>query len=610
MRPIITTSPDGIAYRDLNGNSRMDPYEDPRLTAEERTADLLARLSLEEKVGLMFHPVIEAGPDGALLESAGPSGRPPTSEVVCRKLINHFNVHHLGEPRLAARWMNALQALAEATSPHGIPITVSTDPRHAFMENSEVSWRSTGFSQWPEALGLAAIDDLDTIRRFAEVARAEYLAVGIRSALHPQIDLATEPRWARQAGTFGVEAQRVGEYVRAYLAGFQGETIGPDSVSCVTKHFPGGGPQADGEDPHFPYGRDQVYPGDNFEYHLKPFRAAIDAGTVGLMPYYGRPIGLVRRGEKIEEVGFGFNKQIMTGLLREELGFQGVIVTDWKLVEDRLIDGRVFPARAWGVEQLDAEARVLKVLDAGCDQFGGEDFTDRLIGLVRDGRVPESRIDESARRLLLVKFRLGLFDNPYVDEDHAAEIVGNPEFRRAGFVAQARSVTVLEDNRALPIRCGLKLYLENVDPEIAAGYGTVVTDPAEADLGIIRLAAPYEPRDDIPMERKFHQGSLEFPPGLTYRLAQLSTVVPLVVDVALERPAILTPLTGLARVLVGTFGTGDAALFAALTGEIRPEGALPVEIPRSMDAVRSSRPDMPADTDDPVYPLRAGRRVE
>ena len=598
-----------VTWRDLNGNGVMDPYEDPSLPAGKRTTDLLGRLSLEEKVGLMFQTVIEAGADGTLLEDPGAISKSPTSEVVLDKYLNHFNVHALGTPREAALWSNALQRLAEKT-PHGIPVTVSSDPRHAFLENSGTSFSAGSFSQWPEPLGLAALHDVDAIRRFADIARREYRAVGIRAALHPQVDLATEPRWGRQVHSFGDDADAATRAVVAYLDGFQGAELGPESVACVTKHFPGGGPQRDGEDAHFPYGREQVYPGGRFDLHLAPFRAAIASGTAGMMPYYGMPVGLVVDGEEIEPVGFGYNRQIVTGLLREKLGYDGVVVTDWELVNDNAVGGQVLPARAWGVEHLSPTDRMARILDAGADQFGGEECVELLLDLVRTGRVPEARIDESARRLLLVKFRLGLFDDPYVDEDAAEAVVGNPEFRAAGHRAQAQSVTVLENrDNTLPLARSPQdrtVYVEGVDAATAAGLGTIVADPADADLALVRLAAPFEPRDDLFLEAYFHQGSLDFPPGLVSRLARIAAVTRLVVDVTLDRPAILTPLVEHCAALTASFGTSGPALLDALTGAIPPQGRLPFEIPRSMQAVRDSREDVPHDTADPIYPVGSG----
>ncbi|MDQ1124650.1 glycoside hydrolase family 3 protein [Microbacterium trichothecenolyticum] len=600
------TAPDGTRFRDLNGNGVMDPYENPTLSVDERTDDLVARLSLEEKCGLMFQTVIEVGDDGEVLEAPGRISKSPTTTVVVHKNMNHFNVHAIRTARQAATWNNNLQALAEAT-PHGIPVTISTDPRHAFVENTGVAFSAGPFSQWPEGLGLAALDDVDTVREFAEVARREYVAVGIRAALHPQIDLATEPRWGRQAQTLGQDAERVTAFTAAYLQGFQGDELGPDSVACTTKHFPGGGPQQGGEDAHFPYGREQVYPGGMFDYHLEPFREAIRRGTAAMMPYYGMPVGLEVGGERIEEVGFGYNRQIVTGLLREKLGYDGVVVTDWELVNDNHVGDQVLPARAWGVEHLTAVERMEKILDAGSDQFGGEECVDMLIDLVRSGRVSEERIDASVRRLLRVKFQLGLFDDPYVDVDEAERIVGNAEFRALGERAQARSLTVLvNEGSILPLRPVDAVYVEGFRPDDVAELGRVVTDPAEADLAIVRIGAPFDPRDDLFLEAWFHQGSLEFAPGLVYRLNQIAASCPLVIVVNLDRPAILTPFVGHAAAIVADYGSSAAAVLDALTGRVAPRGRLPIEIPRSMDAVRSSREDVPSDTGDPIFPVHHG----
>jgi beta-glucosidase len=613
MEPVRLTSPEGVEYRDLNGNGQMDPYEDPRLDVDARVEDLLGRLSLEEKVGLMFQTVIEAGEDGSVLEHPGKISKSATSTVCLGKHLTHFNVHVLEDARMAARWHNNLQAIAE-TSPHGIPVTVSTDPRHAFMENAGVSFTAKAFSQWPEPLGLAALRDVDAVREFADIARQEYVAVGIRAALHPTLDLATEPRWARQAGTFGQDPDLVTELGVAYLKGFQQESLGPGSVACTSKHFPGGGPQKDGEDAHFPYGREQVYTGGRFADHLKPFPPIIEAGTAAIMPYYGMPVGLEIDGEKIEEVGFGYNRQIVTGLLREKLGYDGVVVTDWELVNDNHVGDQVLPARAWGVEDLDPHGRMELILEAGADQFGGEECVEVLLDLVRQDRVTESRIDASVRRLLAVKFRLGLFDNPYVDEDAAAETVGRQDFRDAGYAAQARSVTVLanrgggEGPPILPLAPGLRIYAENLTPEAVTRHGVHVVSPEEADVAIVRLMAPFDARSDLFLESWFHQGSLDFPPGLVVRLQRIAAVCPLIVDVVLDRPAILTPLLPVASAVVGSYGSSDDALLDALTGRIPPRGRLPFDLPRSMDQVRSHPEDVPG-YDDPLFRFGSGLTI-
>ena len=269
----------------------------------------------------------------------------------------------------------------------------------------------------------------------------------------------------------------------------------------MTKHFPGGGPQMDGEDAHFPHGREQVYPGGQFELHLKPFEAAFEAGTSQIMPYYGMPVGT-----EYEEVGFGFNKSVITGLLRERYGFDGIVCTDWGLISDSEIFGQPFPARAWGVEHLTPRERMVKVIEAGVDQFGGEAIPELLIELVESGEISEARLDESARRLLREKFVLGLFDAPLVDVAAAGIVVGSEEFRAAGEAAQRASITVLTNTEitnpvtdaatpALPIATGLKLYVEGIDAAVAAEYGTVVATPAEADVAIIRTHAPFEVRE-------------------------------------------------------------------------------------------------------------------
>jgi beta-glucosidase len=571
------------------------PWLDASLPVEERVELLLAAMTVEEKAGLFFHTMIAMGKDGELSAGDPIFGIASNEEYVVGRSMSHFNL--LGVPPTAgeiARWHNKLQELAASTR-LGIPVTISTDPRHAFNENPGAAFFAGPFSQWPEPLGLAATHDAALVENFADIARKEYTAVGIRVALHPQIDLATEPRWARQLQTFGEDADLTSELGAAYIRGFQGSAFGEGSVSTMTKHFPGGGPQKDGEDPHFDYGREQVYPGGQFELHLKPFEAAFAAGGRQIMPYYGMPIGT-----EYEEVGFGFNKSVLTGLLRERFGFDGIVCTDWGLITDQPIMGTDFAARAWGVEHLTPAERMVKVLDAGADQFGGEHDPSLLISLVEGGQVSEERLDASARRLLREKFLLGLFENPFVDADAADSIVGSAEHRAAGIAAQRASVTVLSNSGALPFARGAKLYVEGIPPETAAEYGEVVATPAEADVAILRLQAPFEVRESM-FENFFHAGSLDFSDETIAHVREIAAAVPTVVDVFLDRPAILTPIAEAANAVVGNWGVSAAALLDVLSGEVPATGKLPFDIPRSMAAVEASRPDVPFDTQDPLF---------
>ncbi|MBN9390372.1 MAG: glycoside hydrolase family 3 C-terminal domain-containing protein [Chloroflexi bacterium] len=570
---------------------------------EERVEDLLSRMTLEEKAGMMFQAMIMVNPDGTLFEGVGRIGPFSTREMILEKKLNHFNVLATPKPRQTAEWYNRLQELA-ATTRLGIPVTISSDPRHAFTDNPAASFLAGDFSQWPESLGLAATGDEELVRQFGDIARQEYVAVGIRAALHPMADLATEPRWARINGTFGEDAELSARMVGAYIRGFQGEKLGPESVACMTKHFPGGGPQKDGEDPHFPYGREQVYPGDNFDYHLIPFKTAFEAGTAQIMPYYGMPVGT-----ELEEVGFAFNKQVITGLLREKFGFEGVVCADWGVLSSA--DEVNFPARAWGVENLSLHERAKKALEAGVDQFGGESCPEVIVELVRSGQVAESRIDTSVRRLLRDKFRLGLFDNTYVDPARAETIVGRADFKEAGELAQRKSIVLLKNSATpagniLPVQGRPRLYLENIAAEVATDFGEVVTGPDQADLAILRLKTPYEQRDGNFLEKMFHAGSLEFGGAERERILGIARQVPTIVDIYLDRPAVIPEIAEASAALLANFGANDRALLDVIFGRFSPSGKLPFELPSSMEAVLRQKSDVPYDSENPLFPFGSG----
>ena len=595
------------------------PYQSAKLPIAERVNDLLGRMTLQEKAGQLFHTMIFMGKDGSLAEGKPDFGLLGTDEMLNEKCMTHFNVvGPMNDPVLTAQWHNRLQEAASRTR-LGIPITVSTDPRHHFTENVGTSFLAGCFSQWPETLGFAALRSPKLVQDFANIARRDYLAVGIRASLHPQIDLATEARWARINATFGEDADLSGELVTGYLKGFQ-QAEGHQSVSCMTKHFPGGGPQKDGEDPHFTYGKDQIYPSGNFEYHLKPFYPAIDAGTRQIMPYYGRPVGLeldilgTGQKEKIEEVGFAFNRQLITLLLRQKMGYNGIICTDWGLLNDAKIMGQDMPARAWGCEHLTPLERAIKIVNAGCDQFGGEACPELIVEAVEQGSITKERLDQSIRRLLEEKFWLGLFDDQrYVDIDHAAESVGLAQDVNAGKAAQRRSFTLLKNEKVLPLSddklAALKVYIEGIDGDVltkAIPSLQVVRDVGESDLAILRLKAPYEDRKGG-FESYFHAGTLEFSQEEKDRQAEIYEAVPTIVDIYLDRPAIIPEIATKASAILANYGAGIDAFIDILRGttsngeSCSPEGKLPFDLPSSTKNVEASSEDAPFDTKDPLF---------
>jgi beta-glucosidase len=595
---------EGVSFRDLNGNGELDPYEDPRRSIDERVDDLVARMTLEEKAAQLFHQGLVVPDNGTVGEELDPIAQVSPRGLVALGLT-HFNIYWTPRPSVLAAWHNRMQEAAEATR-LGIPVTISSDPRHGLGNNPATSMAGSGFSKWPDPIGLAATRDEGLVREFADVVRREYLAVGIRLALHPTADLATEPRWCRASGTFGEDVHLVARLVTAYIRGMQGESLGPQSVACMTKHFPGGGPQLDGEDPHFPYGREQVYPGEGFDYHLIPFEAAIDAGTAQIMPYYGMPVGT-----ELEEVGFGFNHGVITGLLRDRYGFDGVVCSDWGLISDAVLGGVRWPARAWGVEHLSREERVLKVIEAGVDQLGGEACPEIVADLVRSGRVEEERIDISVRRLLRDKFRLGLFDDPYVDADAAADNTGLPEFVDRGYEAQTRSFVLLSNHgEVLPLRGAPDVYLAGLETTGPLPAGAVVDRPEDADIALVRIQAPYEPRNGNFLESLFHAGDLRFAAGDIAWLLELMQQVPTVVDIYLDRAAVIPEIAQGAAAVLADFGATDAALLDVVFGRAAPSGALPFELPSSMESVLEQLPDVPHDSSDPLFPFGHGLSYE
>lgn len=607
---------DHPSYRDLNHNGQMDSYEDPQAPTERRIADLIAQMTIEEKVGTMLHASLPSG------DPVGATGSRYDMAAVRRMIVDrHVNsaITRLSvAPRDLATQNNEIQRIAAGTR-LGIPVTISTDPRNHFQAVLGASTRGGGFSLWPETLGFAALRDPERVRRFGAIARAEYRAVGIHMALSPQADLASEPRWPRVTATFGSDPKLVSTLVGAYISGFQGGTNGlhRDGVATIVKHWVGYGAQPHGFDGHNYYGRVAKLNNRSFAQHVMAFDGAFAARTAGVMPTYPIIEGVTLNGRPLEPVGAGFSRQLITDLLRGGKRFDGLVLSDWAITNDCPQSCRAPTAAApqqpraiampWGVETLSKEARFAKGVTAGVDQFGGVDDPTPLLAAVRSDAVSVAAIDAAVARILKPKFEMGLFENPYVDPEAAVAIVGAPESQRKADRAQREAQVLLENRgRLLPLTATKrKIWLFRIDPEVAIRAGfVVVADPSQADVAIVRMDAPSErlhPHHFFGSRQ--NEGRLHFVDGdPDYEaLKRASKKVPTVVAINLDRPAILTNVKDKARALIVTFGASDAAIVDVAMGNAKPKGRLPFDLPSTAASLESQDPAISDDIVDPLY---------
>lgn len=535
---------EGYAFKDLNRNGKLDKYEDWRLPSKERAEDLASQLSLEEIAGLMLYsshqalPAVETGKkrgtyQGKVFSESFASPEDLTDqqlEFIVKDKVRHILITKVQSPYVAAEWNNKVQALCESLD-HGIPANNSSDPRHGLISDDEFNAGSGGkISVWPGLLGMAATFDPAVALRFGEVASTEYRALGMATALSPQIDLATEPRWRRAIATFGEGSKLATDIARAYSDGFQtskGDDAregawGTNSVNAMVKHWPGGGTGEAGRDAHFAFGKYAVYPGNNFEEHLLPFTEGafkLAGGTEqasAVMPYYTISYGQDPSGKNIAN---GYSDYIIKDLLRTKYNYKGVICTDWGIVNE-YETLHTNNGKPWGLEGMPAAERYLTVLMVGVDQFGGVNTTKHIIEAYELGKQKygekaiRTRFEESAARLLMNIFRTGLFENAYLEPTKSQAVVGNKEFMAEGFAAQLKSVVMLKNHaNTLPLQGRLKVYVpkrtyngvysqwsDRIKGEPYESYGIslnlvrkyfdIVENPAEADAALVFIQGP------------------------------------------------------------------------------------------------------------------------
>ena len=532
---------DGYAFKDLNQNDSLDAYEDWRLAAQERAADLASKLSVEEIAGLMLYSSHQSVPmvshmgfgestyGGKSFEESG--AKPSDLSDDQKKFLRDDHLRAVlmtgvESPEVAARWNNNMQAYVEALD-HGIPANTSSDPRHEAKATTEYNAGAGGqISLWPTSLGLAATFDPQLVYRFGEIASEEYRALGIATALSPQVDIATDPRWTRFSGTFGEDPQLATDMAQAYCDAFQttpdAKGWGLKSVNAMVKHWYGYGAQEGGRDSHLASGKYAVYPGKNLAMHKRSFVEGafhLKGGTgmaSAVMPIYSI---LWNQDPSGENMGGSYSRWLIQQQLRDETKFEGVVCTDWGITKDMKVLDSPRGGKPWGAEALTETERHYKILQAGVDQFGGNNEIGPVLEAYKmwakeQGEASaRERFEQSARRLLLNVFRVGLFENPYLDPAESQKIVGNPDFMKEGYEAQLKSVVMLKNhaNQTLPVKEKKKVYVpkrhfpaipglwggiseektvEPIDLALVAKYFEVVKEPEQADFAICLIEEP------------------------------------------------------------------------------------------------------------------------
>jgi beta-glucosidase len=636
----------GKEYKDLNDNGKLDKYENWDLPVNARVKDLVKQMTLEEKAGMMLISSHYMGnsrscPDtGDFItceqDTLTTTNRwsvpgqqfyefnPPIVEAsAATKGIQERNLRYLiirdnPAAKDLASWINQLQKIAEDTR-LGIPVVMTSNPRnHAGNLAFGFSEASGQFSLWPGELGLAATRDADLVKEFGEIAAKEWTSTGIRKGYMYMADVVTDPLWNRINGTFGEHPDLASEMIYAVVKGFQGDELGTHSVSLTTKHFPGGGARQDGHDPHYEWSKFNPYPteGSLYKYHLPSFKAAIEAGTTSIMPYYAYPsnedsVPQLKNGEEFEEVGFAYNKRLITDLLRKELKFKGYVNSDTSIIY----------SMPWGVEDLTKPERYAKAINAGTDIVSGEADPTDLIKAVKDGLITEKRIDEAVSRLLTEMMELGLFENPYVDPDQAQQIADDPASQAKADEAHRKSIVLLRnDDNTLPLKNNkvedIKLYVEVFSSGNSAQTRTAdlkksitqydpaiqVVDNLEDATHALVYAIPntVPDRPDIPLSV-----ALGAETGINVeRIKEIEEAVPTILTVNMTSPWLIGEIEENAAATLAVFGVKAEALVDVIRGKFAPTGKLPFTIPADQEAITNNNGDVPGYDEAPSYVYR------
>jgi len=631
-------------FKDLNKNNSLDVYEDWRKPLDLRVANLVSLMTLEEKVGMLLINTLNAGEKGKMTDAAVDLiEKQKMTRFIFRNTIksnpvstgagNGFAGAQIS-PFEAAQFMNAVQELSERTR-LGIPALFKSNSRNhiEFDARAGINVESGSFSSWPKESGLAATRDMALIADFAKIMAEEWRAIGLRGMYGYMADLSTEPRWYRVHETFTEDSDLAAEIIKVLIKNLQGERLNSKSIALTIKHFPGGGPQEGGGDPHYTFGKNQVYPAGKFDYHLEPFKAAIDAGASSIMAYYGIPVG---QPYLPNNVGMAFSKGILTDLLRTLLKFRGYVNSDTGIIGER----------AWGLEDKTLDEQILIAIDAGTDILSGFSNNKQILDLVTSGKLSESRVNLSVTRLLKEQFELGLFENPYVDPNRAAYLVGNSFFQQKADLAQRKSIVLLQNKMTLPLaqpkgKDTLKIFTIGMNTALFkerewANYKVTSGDynkakketlpaiPKETDIAIIRIQVSNDGGSDrrfggadsteldfLSFSDMAKSKSWKISPSLEDIQAVMQSVgtEKTILSIDFRQPYVLDEASGLlhAAGILATFGVSDAAVMDIIMGKFNPTGKMPYALAKTNAAVIKQDPDAPGYPEkDTLFPFGFG----
>lgn len=597
---------DGYQFKDLNDNGVLDAYEDWRLSPQERAENLLSLMTAEQKAAQMVHLTLVTQKDSWFNKNN--VGFALVYEYIFEPEEEEDEEESdetqtpISSARNAAMRTNEIQELSES-SELGIPVIFSMDTEAgaAFVKDA---------TYLPDEINQGAAGDVALVTRLNEVLKEELKAVGVRMALSPDADLITDPRWGRNQECYSEDVETVETMIAAAVKALQGENgLDENSVMATVKHFPGAGAQTNGVD-----GSPLTISEDSIDLHLAGFKAAIDAGVAAVMPYGYSTVPYLG-GDAVDNSA-DQSAAVMTDLLRGELGYEGIIQTDWGL-------------------------NFVGAANAGADVLGGAGV--RSTAQLVDG-VDEALLTDACRRILIAKFQMGLFENPYVDEEAAEDIIGSDEHKAVAKEAAAKSFTLVKYENAASladqsfivagelasdVRCLNSGWTAKEPVEIAGtSILTALQEKAGTDNVTYITSAEEVPADLSGVtavvvvgeksgthDPAWGAATLEFPEEQTALINALDKAgANVVAVVVMNRAYVLTPIVDAADSVLVVYRPGVTcgaeAVADCLFGETAITGRLPFQIPESMEQVLSQREDMPKDIENPLYEYGFGIDAE